>query len=530
MLRRATAGLMVVCLAFLPAGSFGGNSVKEVQAAVRGYSTENVIPAYEGQPSKLKAADAEHAAVYADSDAIRYVTENHCEDYLPWITDYIINVAEPQAVNMLLRIPYFREAADQGLIIKYIGLNLTYNDQNQFGAMTLACYLGKKGNMIALGTEPVCNIAHQLKVNLMIYDQSTRNDVMKRRELQDTLVHEMLHAFMSDYTRNAMIGLHKDGGWSEAEDNKLPDWIAEGIALSLQATYSERRDELLHLLLLDASAGREQIVAALENPEEIYEGLAYMRDQFLAEGAADEYAEEYGSKDALLTSLTAEGNTYNLSYLGVMALYCMAAENMDLEPFDDNGTVQMDALLEGLNMILWLLHNGYSMDEVIAIITRDPVTGQPLYTDTADYERKFMQSANDPGSYYALEIMSDFESRIQDPSVYVPCGSVLPGYNTIQKDFMDENYHAAPPVFEIITADHPDKSSDQSFFAVSTVPCSLTALGGGRRVSYAEAPELTEAEAAALSVLDPRGMPALVDEYRGEKYKSTNDWIWVKDI
>ncbi len=527
MIRRAAAGFMAICLAFPLAGSFDGNSVKEVQAAVRGYSTENVIPAYEGQPEKLKPADGKHARVYADDWAEEYVKKNHCEDYLPWLTDYIINIAEPQAVNMVLRIPCLREAVDQGLISKYIGLDMTYNDVNQFGAMTLCCYLGKKGNMVKIGSEPICTLAHHLTVNLMNFDQNTRNDVNKRRELQDTLVHEMLHAFMNDYTRNAMVGLHKDGSWNKDENNMLPLWFVEGTAVSLQAVYDQRRDEILQLLLLDPDAGKEEILAELSDADSIFYNLAYMRDQILEQESPEEYAEEYGSRDALMTSLPAEENTYNLSYLGVMNLYNMAAVSMGLDTFDDEGRVQMDALLQGLDMILRLLHNGSSMDEIIAWISTDPYTGVPEYTDTADYERKFMQSADDSGSTFALLLLQDFESRIGDPADYVPSGSVLPGYNTSRKDFMDENYHAAPPAFEIIIPDDPYYDREQSYYAVSTVPNSLTALGGGRRISYSEAPELTDAEEAAMSVLDTGGLPALIDEYKGQEYKSTNDWIWV---
>ncbi len=519
--RRITASLLAFTLtASVCCSTFG---VQEVQAAVRGYSTENAAPSY-GKPGEPKPVDV---SFHVDDSGIYYADENNCQDYLTWLSDFVINKAEPQAVGMLLQIPCFREAAEQGLISKYIAFDTTYNDQNQFGAITQACYLGKNGNMAVLGQEPICNIAHHLTVNLINFGKETQNDPVKQRELQDTLVHEMLHAFMNDYTRNAVIGLHKDGSWNEAEKNGLPGWICEGIAVSLQAGYAGRRSEFFELLMLDENLPKEDLLTVLQDPAVILDDLAGIRDQALQQVPAEQYAEEYGSTDALTTSLTASENDYNLGYLGVMSLYIMAAYHMGLEPFDDYGTVQTDALLQGLDKILRMLHDGYSMDQIIAEISTDPETGVQCYADTADYESKFMQSEGDLGTMFAFELLTDFESRIEDPAVYVPSGSVLPGYNTYLKDFMDNDYHAAPPVFEIVTPDTKDEDSTQELFAVSTVPGYLTALGGGRRVSYAGAPALTDAEVQALKGSDPGGRAAFVDVNQGvEGVRSTNDWLW----
>ncbi len=530
MLRRAAAALMAVCMTLSLPGSFGGNSVKEAQAAARrNYSTENVIPAYEGQPAKLKKIDANSIQFYIDNDAYWYAEENHCQDYLIWLADYIINKVEPQAVEMLLRIPCFREAVDQGLISRYMTLELTYDEEDQFGALDGILWLGRKGNIIDPGEEPFFNIGQRIFVNLMIFDKSTRNDPEKQRELQDTLVHELLHAFMNDYNRNGMSGFRKDGKVYADVDNRLPGWIIEGTAVSVEANYSERRDQFLELLMLEEDMPKEEILAVLSDPDAVFEVLADVREQGLQMMTAEEYAERFGSTDLLPTSLTADWNRYTYSYFGVMGLYYMAARSQGLEAFDEDGTVQMDVMLQGLDMILEALHNGYSMDQIIAEISRDPDTGEQYYADTADYERKFMQSADDLGTLVTLSMMKDFESRIEDPKVYVPSGSVLPGFNNYMKDFMDGNDHAAPKAFEIIRPDTPDPANDRDCYAVSTVHNSLTALGGGRSISYAGAPALTDAEAKARDVLDTGGKAALVDNRKGDTYKSTNDWIWVKN-
>ena len=109
----------------------------ETEASV---SAENEIPAYDDSNVETKPIDPE---VYADYAAWENAEKTGTTDYLKWLADYCINKVEPQAVEMLLRIPAFREAADKGQISRYITLMLDYNDQNEYGAMTQTTFLEK---------------------------------------------------------------------------------------------------------------------------------------------------------------------------------------------------------------------------------------------------------------------------------------------------------------------------------------------------------------------------------------------------
>ncbi|MBO5552383.1 MAG: hypothetical protein J5966_10540 [Lachnospiraceae bacterium] len=490
----------------------------------RGYETENVISNKGVTDKPHKKTDPE---IYADSDAYKQGMDDGNMDYIRWLADYCANIIEPQAVEMLLTIPAFKRAAEKGLLSRYIVLGISYETENQYGAIKQTCYLGKNGNVQgADDVEKVYNIGHRISVNSYIYQKNCQNDPAEQREIADLMLHELMHGFMSDYTRNALTGLKKAGELDDTENNALPDWFAEGTAITVQGGYGERREEILEKFSLSEDSSKEEILTVFGSTESMYENSSFFIDQ-LSEEELKEYKDYYGGKLALPTDITLEENTYNMSYIGAMFTYYMAAESMGLKPFDENGVLQMDVMREGLSRILDMMYEGYSLDEIIALISKDPQTGASRYADTKDLENKFLYSAGDYGMSFVQKLLYDFESRIEDRLEYIPSGSVIEGYNNRLKDFMDHEYHDSPEVFEIVNS--PLITPEDEYYAVSTVLPSKLALGGGCHVSYKDAPGLSEDEEKEANKLFTGDEICLVGFYEGSNYKSPEQWIKLSD-
>lgn len=494
------------------------------EETVRTFETENWLPVPAESGAVTNPADP---GFYADESAMEHAMETDSLAYLEWLSDYCVNVVEPQVVEMLLRIPLFEEAAEDGLLSKYIALGLTYNDVNQFGAITLTNYLDKEGRSIQDDGESdipnAYNVAYKICVNTYIYDEKTMDDPAKQKELQDTMLHEMMHAVMEDYIRNGGTGMFKDGSFADSieDSNAFPEWFSEGSAITIQSGYFSTREEMLGCFMFLEEKTREEKLEMLSDPEEMYEALAYFRDSLTKE-EWDELESETGLRDILPTDLRVESNQYLSTYYGTMYLYYLAAQHMGLEAFDEDGTLDMGVMTEGMEDVMRKLHEGYSLGQLVAEISEDPETGVPLYEDLTAYEEAFMNGADEPSMIFVQKMLYDFESRITEEDAYIPSGSVVPGLNNYQEAFMDDDPRGVPPVYAVVRG-MDDSSGD--YFAVSTVRPSDVALTGGRVASYTDDPGLTEAEREDRDTLYIADEPILIDQNWSYAYESPEDWV-----
>ena len=412
-------------------------------------------------------------AVYSDD-------QEEALDYLAWLSDRVIHYIVPHAAEKLMQIPVFQEAVQSGQISRYSALGLTDSERNQFGAMFTCAYVGPDGESVRSADDPQDNLAYRLLINLEIYGQDTRRDDRLLTELEDTVIHEMMHAFMFDYNRNAMTGTDRTGrrvfARNEAgeylldEDgerrpvNVLPNWFAEGTATSVQAGYALRRRELLDFF---------------------GEGLPFEEyGPVLSDRAQMMYSLRDAWPDDIFTaSLRDEGNTYNLGYVACMYLYSMAARSMGLEPVlmeGDQPRLNRPALLEGLSRILFDLHEGMSLDSIIAEISADGETGLPLYADTDAFEDQCFFGTDEPGLVFWQNMMLDYEEQYLRG---IPAaGSVLPDYDVMEGHYLPQEWAEEAPAFAIAAPEKPDMY--QEVFALSTVRPSAVSLGGGRVLSY----------------------------------------------
>ncbi len=495
--------------------AYSGEDIAESTKEID-YETVNTYVSSLEEPDRLKPVTVEQ---YADEDAISHAEDNDSMEDMKWLIDYCVNKIEPQVVEMLLSIPVFGKAAEEGLISKYVTLGLTYNDVNEFAAMTQSIYMEKNGAQMADDDLSSCyNIGHRILINTDIFDKGTQNDPEKIKELQDTLLHEMTHAFMTDYVRNAMNGTLKDGSWGSIED-RFPMWFMEGTAITVQNGYADTRKDLLEALGLEENATIEERLEYLANPEEMYDRITYSTDTFKEYDR--EYYDHFFDEDMRITDITSNYNVYSISYHSTMFTYYMAAKSMGLEPFNENGTLDMDAIRQGFGCILDMLHDGYSFDEIFSEISKDPETGEAAYESCADFEKKFMYSPDDPGTIFFQKFVYDYESRITDSSEYLPGGSIVPGINNYVESFMDDEYHSAPSYYDIIY--FPAATPHSEWYAISSVRPSDTALGGNVNVSY-RGETLSADEVAERDTLYIGDEIKLVDSFVSESYTSSDQW------
>ena len=148
------------------------------------------------------------------------------DEDLEFILDLILNKLEPQAVELLLdSFPAFRAAADQGQIGREIGLYVYYKTGDKDGIAEheaappdALAYVGY--NTVIDGD--AIKYCYMMAVDLSslaqlddddnpVRDSTTGKFVLVREgeamtTLENTIVHELLHAIMDDYNRTGMLG------------------------------------------------------------------------------------------------------------------------------------------------------------------------------------------------------------------------------------------------------------------------------------------------------------------------------------
>lgn len=443
------------------------------------YSTENVLPSIEQLNYGPIPVTIDN---YCDELAIDYAKEHNCEDHLLWLADYVVNCIEPQAVDKLLQIPVFKEAAINGEISKYISIYLTYNDVSRFGAMEETCYLGRDCHGIEEWDSPIYYLGHKVYINLLSFPEDMKNDQEKVLFMQSAMIHEMMHAFLTDYLTNLHLGTGKDGARVVERDangkmildeeerpnqiDMIPTWLQEGLAEAVADPYGSRNNELQELY--SSTGDIDEILQTLSTPENFYEAI---NPEFEGEGRVN------------LASLKEESNTYSTGWVASLFLCTLAGEKLGYETFDENGYFNSEAGFYGLNEIITMIHEGHSLDYVIADISFDYDKGESAYKDTTDFEEKCFGSVDDPGLIFMQKLLFDFYARTCiDPENYMPSGSVLPGHVNSVKECMDDSYHYPSRVYEVDNIDAGDPYAE--YYSLSTIQMSRVALGGGRRTSY----------------------------------------------
>ena len=189
-------------------------------------------------------------------------------NHVDWLANMVVNVIEPQAVEILLRnIPSFKTAAENDQVSRYTTFYVTHNESNGFGAMAGSANIGPNGKHYTEETVPenpqILNIAHQILVNTAAFTPETQE--ADQAKLEGTILHEMLHSFQYDLIRNGTLNLDRSGTRlsKESTSNELPGWFLEGTAVSVQAGYADRRQEIISIF----GGTDEAYTEAIKNPD-----------------------------------------------------------------------------------------------------------------------------------------------------------------------------------------------------------------------------------------------------------------------
>ena len=423
------------------------------------------------------------------------------EDEMANLVDLIINCIQPQAVELIKnKFPAFAGAAEADELGKEIGLYVYRmvgeKDGVKAHAETSSKALAYVSYHIDKDEEGDMQVGYILGVNTFYFqtrDKDGNLQIDKSEQavsdLDNSIVHEMFHAFMCDYNRTGTIGtpdpedyLQSGKKLQETRDvYEFPHWFKEGIASAVENNY-QYRYEYFQLLRYEGDG----TIGARQTAENLLK--AYLTRRFLLEEDA-EYEDNYDIGAAEETS----ASVYVTGYLADLYLGELAArqENTSSVVLDEYGRKQVssEAIRLGLNSILERLHRGETLDQIIRSIS------DGRFQDVNDFEQKFIKGADQKGDQDSISFCVDFLNYMQDigaANTYIPNGSILFDFD---RDF-------TTPIDRSVTMETDFyKITDSSDYTASTVMPETPYRDGGKSL-----PQDSEEAAAQKLVTGSQGV------------------------
>ena len=451
-----------------------------------------------------------------EQDDLSYWVDIYCaqtakdvlsQDDLEYLVDLIINKLQPQAVNLLLeKFPAFSHAQDLDWLGKQIGLYIYYESGDKDGdpahedAPKALAYVDGKYIKDFDGS-----VRYAYVIGVDVSSMTKRDDAGRLvlvRDGQDavtfenTIVHEMFHAFMDDFNRIGMAGVNSpdspDALSDEITDSYLairyPLWFIEGTASAVENTYQYRYDYFEYLRRDPNNPGEYLAVCTDDVVFANFTGGA--EDDGATIGYGLRYAENgrFWPDDDSQVSTTP--SRYVSGYLAVLYLGELAArKDADVgSSISQNGNavvISSENIRYGLNSILDRMHEGETLDQIIYDISPVDSRGAKMYLDTDHFESKFIygdqvyQEDYFKGDYdegASLEFVTTYLNYMkgleqQTNREFLPNGSILFDFD---KDFdtpLDRTKHDAANAYQI---------AESNTFVTSTVPDDVALAGGGK--------------------------------------------------
>ncbi len=306
------------------------------------------------------------------------------------LVSLVKNKLEPQAVNLLINsFDAYSKAADQNNLelSKSLGLYIYYAsetveddlDGDKMPSDALALIYGDY-------FDETFKYFMGINAYTVLYeDEEDGNWKFKEDATDDfcnTIVHEMMHAIMFDYTRTGMV-----------TDDSYPVWFIEGSASAVENVYQYRHPSFRELGIVNEDGSVNYSTTSI---------LEKYTDKTLTGDNIFDIETELRKPESYMFA-------YTSGYLAFVYLSYMAAafEGEDAITVDDNGTVddysddkitgiKMDYIRDGASRILELLHDGNSLDSVIAhYSSRGADDANPIYETTDDFTVKFIKGDNE---------------------------------------------------------------------------------------------------------------------------------------
>ena len=330
---------------------------------IQRYIAEMKAPEGIGKPIK-----EDPVLTYCSKSAIDHLGYDNMAMIYNLISDDIL----PQVVSQLTTaFPTFIETDGGKAIGERIGLVIytsEFPDSVASSRESLAYVSG-----FPLGTE---NYICMLGVNVLTLfekDPKTGTYTFKESErtnLENTVIHEMMHAFMNDYVR---------AGNTTDKTNNYPGWFCEGIASAVENVYTFRYDQYSKIYGYSRGNGESAEVST----DDLLEFYKEYSEVYPVEGGPT-HVPDIGTSDDDGNRISA----YTMGYLATLYLsYLAQADNPT-----DYSSFSAGEFRTGLNTIFSLLHSGHTLDEVISSISGG------MYKNTDDFTAKFVKGENGDGT------------------------------------------------------------------------------------------------------------------------------------
>ncbi len=289
--------------------------------------------------------------------------------FLAQFVDIVKHRLIPQAANLLKEsFPAYRNAGEDELG-KEIGL-IIYNGDDEFYSSVLGCMVDLSNGAFAFNSTLVSSTGALYQIIGINTDgwivqnpDGSFSLISEEMDLGNSLMHEMMHAFMHDYTRFGMTSIGGD---------EFPIWFYEGIAQTVLNNYQS--NGLWFQELSDADRRGNY------NPDKcLYDGeIVYSAQSLLARLNEGDTA----VREIFDITQKDEYSPYVAGYLAVLYLGYLAAKEEGYEAIRNDGDCDIDVLRGGVNSILERLHDNETLDDIISSISD--------YNSTAEFQSRFM--------------------------------------------------------------------------------------------------------------------------------------------
>ena len=405
------------------------------------------------------------------------------EDEMVNLVELIINTIQPQAVEFIKNsFPAFAEAAKAGDLGKEIGLYIyrLYGDKDgvKAHADTSLQALAYVGYNISKDEQGKAEFGYIIGLNTIYFqykdeDGNLHIDYSEQAaaDLDNSIIHEMFHAFMLDYNRTGSIGTRNPEDYFRRSEDlqnirdvyEFPAWFTEGMASAVENVY-QYRYAYFQLLRYEGNGriGDRHTAENLLN--------TYLTNLFILEDD-EEYEDSYdiGSGEQTTTSLYVTGYLADL-YLGELAARQIYEDSSVTLDNGGNKKVSSETIRMGLNSILERLHEGETLDQIIRSISNG------RYKSTSDFEEKFIKGSDGKGDRDSIDFCVDFLNYMRDigkNSTYIPNGSILFDFDRDFTSPIDRSLIMKSDIYQIVG------SSD---YVASTVGIAAPHIDGGKSV------------------------------------------------
>ena len=311
----------------------------------------------------------------------------NCPEVLEEVVSLIKNKLEPQAVALLKNAFTAYRDAEPSAFGEKLGLYIYNRTGNIDGDPTPANALAYvSGGFSGTGEDSVFHYLMGVDVSSFMTQDDDGKWYFREDEkvnLNSTIVHEMMHAYMYDLTRRGMCD-NTDG---------FPSWFTEGMAVSVENAYQFRSSGLQPLSTAPDDLWSEELKRYTEKVTYSVDSIVSL---YSSQQTGDNRYQLKWSNDDLNVN-----SAYVSGYLAVIYLGYLAAErtagSTSAPVIGDNGVVNVDRIRDGLSSILTWIHEGCSLETVIKFVSTSNLAaegqGEPRYASVAKFEEKFIQGS-----------------------------------------------------------------------------------------------------------------------------------------